>query len=184
MSSDDKPKGPVEQLVLTSIARDRPGLVERLAAVVAEHSGNWIDSSMARLGGEFAGILKISVPGASVVQLETALASLSSEGIVVTIRRAEASPPPPAKRAHLELTGLDHAGIVLEVTHVLSEVGVSIHELHTEVFVGSMGGEAMFLAKADLFVPQGLDLELLRATLEELAGDIMVDIEPVKPHSA
>ena len=184
MSSDDLAQGPEEELVLTSIARDRPGLVERLAAVVAEHSGNWIDSSMARLGGEFAGILKISVPGASVAALESALADLAGEGIDVTIRRAEPPPPPSARRANLELTGLDHAGIVLEVTHVLAEVGISINELHTEVFAGSMGGEAMFLAKADLFVPQGLDLELLRATLEELAGDIMVDIEPAKPQSA
>ena len=42
---------PVE-LVLTAIARDRPGIVEALADVVTRHSGNWVDSSMARLGGE------------------------------------------------------------------------------------------------------------------------------------
>ena len=47
---------PVE-MVLTIISKDRPGLVQTLAQVIADHSGNWIDSSMARLGGEFAGIL-------------------------------------------------------------------------------------------------------------------------------
>ncbi len=166
-----------EELVLTSIARDRPGLVERLAGVVAEHSGNWIDSSMARLGGEFAGILRVSVPRASVAALEAALAGLADEGIDVTIRRAEAAEPPPARRIRLELTGLDHTGIVLEVTRALANQGVSIDELHTEVFVGSMGGEPMFSARADLVLPEGLDLDSLRGTLEEIAGDIMVDIE-------
>jgi glycine cleavage system regulatory protein len=177
VAKDDTSDSSQEQLVLTSIARDRPGLVERLASVVAEHSGNWIDSSMARLGGEFAGILRISVPRASVAALEAALAGLAEEGIDVTIRRAEATPLPPAKRVRLELTGLDHTGIVLEVTRTLAGQGVSIDELQTEVFVGSMGGEPMFSAKADLVLPEGLDLDQLRGTLEQIAGDIMVDIE-------
>ena len=51
---------PVE-MVLTIISKDRPGLVQTLAQVIADHSGNWIDSSMARLGGEFAGILRVDV---------------------------------------------------------------------------------------------------------------------------
>ena len=177
MAADATSDSSQEELVLTSIARDRPGLVERLAAVVAEHSGNWIDSSMARLGGEFAGILRISVPRTSVAALEAALAGLSEEGIDVTIRRAEGAETAPARRVRLELTGLDHTGIVLEVTRALAGQGVSIDELHTEVFVGSMGGEPMFSAKADLVLPEGLDLDALRGTLEEIASDIMVDIE-------
>jgi predicted amino acid-binding ACT domain protein len=51
---------PVE-MVLTIISKDRPGLVQTLAQVIADRSGNWIDSSMARLGGEFAGILRVNV---------------------------------------------------------------------------------------------------------------------------
>jgi glycine cleavage system regulatory protein len=166
-----------EELVLTSTGRDRSGLVERLAGIIAEHSGNWIDSSMARLGGEFAGIIRISVPRASMAAMEAAFAGLSAEGIDATIRKMEAVEPVPARRVNLELTGLDHTGIVLEVTRALAGQGISIDELHTEVFVGSMGGEPMFSAKADLVLPQGLDLDRLRGTLEEIASDIMVDIE-------
>ena len=49
-------------LVLTVIGTDRPGLVESIAAVVAAHGGNWLESRMARLGGQFAGIVRIEVP--------------------------------------------------------------------------------------------------------------------------
>ena len=35
---------PVE-MVLTIISKDRPGLVQTLAQVIADHAGNWIDSS-------------------------------------------------------------------------------------------------------------------------------------------
>ena len=44
-------------LVMTVIGKDRTGLVETLAEIVAGHGGNWLESRMCRLGGEFAGIL-------------------------------------------------------------------------------------------------------------------------------
>lgn len=49
-------------LVMTVIGHDRPGLVDLVAGLVAEHGGNWLESRMCRLGGEFAGILRIHVP--------------------------------------------------------------------------------------------------------------------------
>ena len=50
-------------LVMTVIGQDRPGLVESVAALVAENGGNWLESRMSRLGGHFAGILRVEVPG-------------------------------------------------------------------------------------------------------------------------
>ena len=41
-------------LVMTIIGPDRTGLVESVARVVAGHGGNWLESRMCRLGGEFA----------------------------------------------------------------------------------------------------------------------------------
>ena len=49
-------------LVMTVIGADRTGLVEAVAKVVAEHGGNWLESRMCRLGGEFAGIVRVAVP--------------------------------------------------------------------------------------------------------------------------
>jgi glycine cleavage system regulatory protein len=47
---------------MTIIGKDRTGLVESIARVVAENGGNWLESRMCRLGGQFAGILRIHVP--------------------------------------------------------------------------------------------------------------------------
>ena len=49
-------------LVMTIISPDRTGLVESIARAVADHGGNWLESRMCRLGGEFAGILRIEIP--------------------------------------------------------------------------------------------------------------------------
>ena len=123
---------PVE-MVLTIISKDRPGLVQTLAQIIADHSGNWIDSSMARLGGEFAGILRVDVSERTVASFEKSLAALAEHGIAVTVRRDSAAPRSHARRVQLNLTGADHPGIVREVSSALARHRVSIDELHTEV---------------------------------------------------
>ena len=42
-------------MVMTLIGKDRPGLVESLSRTVEEHGGNWEESRMAHLAGQFAG---------------------------------------------------------------------------------------------------------------------------------
>ncbi len=54
---------------MTVIARDRTGLVESIARIVADHGGNWLESRMCRLGGEFAGLLRVHVPAAQQASL-------------------------------------------------------------------------------------------------------------------
>ena len=166
------------EMVLTVIARDRPGLVKALSETIAQHGGNWIDSSMARLGGEFAGILRVSVPPSESDALEAALGRLSDAGISVAIRKGETSTVGSAgRRVRLELTGVDHPGIIHRISTALSALNISIDELDTRVFTGSMSGEPMFEAKAAIVVPEGVEESNLRATLEALAKDLMVDVE-------
>jgi glycine cleavage system regulatory protein len=166
---------PIE-MVLTIISRDRPGVVQKLAEILTDHSGNWIDSSMARLGGEFAGILRVTMAEDCVAAFEDALTRLADQDIAVTVRRDSAAPPPHGCRARLALTGADHRGIVREVSSALARHGVSIDELHTEVFPGSMTGEPMFTARAVVVLPEGLSTDELREQLERIANDIMVDL--------
>src|SRR5690349_12653277 len=137
----------LDEIVLTVLARDRPGLIKALSEAIARHSGNWVDSSMARLGGEFAGILRISVPAAQSAALEADLGRLRDSGISVTIRKAPSAPSIVAgRRVRLELTGVDHTGIVHSISAALSTLDISIDQLETRVFAGSMSGEPMFEA--------------------------------------
>ncbi|MGD9783207.1 MAG: glycine cleavage system protein R [Hyphomicrobiaceae bacterium] len=166
-----------EELVLTVIARDRPGLIKAISETIARHDGNWIDSSMARLSGEFAGILRVAVPSACLAPLETALGRLGDAGIWVTIRKAEQQAEAHRGRhVRLEMTGVDHPGIIHEISAALAGLDISIDELETRVFAGSMSGEAMFEAKADIVLPESLDEGQLRERLEDIANDMMVDL--------
>ncbi|PVB60654.1 ACT domain-containing protein [Labrenzia sp. 011] len=164
-------------LVFTVIARDRPGLVERVADIIAGMGGNWIESSMARLGGEFAGIVRIGIAGAASDELVSRLQALSSDGIDITLRSDQTGADVlQGGCAHLDLVSQDHPGILRDITRVLSEQGVSIEHLQTEVVSGSMQGEALFKASADLRLPSGLAPADLSDALQETAADLMADV--------
>jgi glycine cleavage system regulatory protein len=163
-------------LVLTVIGPDRPGLVELIASTVAAHGGNWEESRMAHLAGQFAGILNVSLPEAQINELRHALESLSAQGLrVVSVTTA-----PPARSSvrilELELTGTDREGIVRDVARVLAARSVNVEELDTRHEEAPIAGGALFHARALLHLPAQLDIAELRKTLEALADDLMVDV--------
>jgi glycine cleavage system regulatory protein len=168
-------------LVLTVIGRDRPGLVERLAHLIAQSEGNWLESRMSRLGGEFAGILRITVPDPHAAPLRAALEALAAEGLTVTFRSDDPSPSPPTRLVQLELVGQDRPGIVRQLATTLAALGVNVEELTTDCRSAPMSGEPLFQAQARLALPDTLDLERLRAELQQVANDLLVevDLEPV-----
>ena len=164
-------------IVLTVIGEDHPGIVESLSEVLAEHDGNWTQSSMSSLAGQFAGILLATVPDANADDCIADLEALDSEGLQVIANAAgEIEPPGAAREFSLDLVGNDRHGIVHDITHVLARHEVNVQELETEVESASMAGGALFRARARLLVPEGVDLHELEGELEELANELMVDI--------
>jgi glycine cleavage system regulatory protein len=164
-------------LVMTIIGPDRPGLVEAVAALVAEHGGNWLESRMSRLGGQFAGILRVEVPQEQEPQLTTALSGLQSRGLAVVIHRDHPeSCAGPVRLNLLEIVGHDRPGIVREISHAIAAYGVNVEELQTECASAAMSGEMLFKARAKLSIPENCDIAELRQKLEKIAGDLIVDI--------
>lgn len=167
------------ELILTLEARDRPGLVGRVANVVARHDGNWVESSLARLGDHFVGLVHVTAPAGAVAPLSTDLAALADEGITVRCRdRQPASDVASGSRIAIAFTGVDHPGIVRDVSAALHRMGVSIEELYTHTTPGSMSGSPMFAANGTATCPPDVDLSTIEAALEAIAGDLMVEIGP------
>jgi glycine cleavage system regulatory protein len=161
---------------LTCIGDDRPGLVSALSAPISAHGGSWERSQMARLAGKFAGILLVEVPDARAEALTSELTALSDVGLLVTVERADEPVGHEAQRLDLELLGADHPGIVAEISAALAGRGIGIEELTTGLRAAPMAGGLLFEARAVLEVPPGVSTEELRATLEALGDELMVDI--------
>src|SRR6266436_4889060 len=102
---------------MTVIGQDRPGLVDTVAGLVAEHGGNWLESSMSRLGGQFAGILRVEVPADRERNLVSALEALAAKGLHVVVHPDQAVPVSKAAQLSLlEVVGHDRPGIVRQIS--------------------------------------------------------------------
>jgi len=169
-------------LVVTLLGEDRPGLVEAVAAPVAAHGGNWLESRMAHLAGQFAGILRVEVPEERAAALAEALRGLHGGGLEVTVAPSPTAAAPPSRDLlELDLTGTDRPGIVREIARALAEERVNIEELVTDRSAAAMSGEPIFRARARVFVPAGADVRRLRARLERVATDLMVEVKLAPP---
>jgi glycine cleavage system regulatory protein len=161
--------------VMTIIGKDRTGLVESVAKLVAKHEGNWLESRMCKLGGEFAGILRVHVPAGRQAALKKALCALP--GLTVVVRPDKVSQSSGKSRlASLDVVGQDRPGIVREITHTIAAQGVNVEELATECVSAPMSGEQLFKARARLRLPADVTLTRLRESIEKAASDLTVEI--------
>jgi glycine cleavage system regulatory protein len=168
-----------QNLVLTAIGDDRPGLVEELATAISAHGGNWLEASMAQLAGKFAGIVNVAVPSDRVDALKAALAKLS--GLKVSAEAAGEHKSALAgrhslTRLSLNLVGHDRIGIVKEVSQVLARHAVNVEELATYTSSAPMSAEILFHCEAELTAAPDFNARALKLELEKLSDDLMVDI--------
>ncbi len=163
-------------LVLTVIGSDRPGLVGAISKVVSEHSANWEASHMARLGGQFAGILQVAVAEDQAESLAASLGKLGPEGLQVTVMHDVEANEPEGQAYWLELVGSDQPNIVRDISEALASRGVTVVELTSELSSAPVSGGTLFKMQASIRCPPALTRRELSESLEELANSLMVDL--------
>ena len=118
-----------EYLVVTTVGPDRRGIVEKITEVIVGQQANIEESRMARLGGEFAVIMLLSLPGEKEEALLAGLDTLKAHNLTVITR--------PTNLSRLEIfqgfvpyeisvIGADHEGIVHRVAHYLASEKVRL----------------------------------------------------------
>src|SRR5271167_2589058 len=104
-------------LILTVIGPDRPGLVRALSSAVAARGGSWLESRMARLAGQFAGIVLVEAPKALLADLR----ALESQGLRIVVQSGvEGAVAATDPRLALEVVGNDRPGIVRDIARILA----------------------------------------------------------------
>jgi len=166
-------------LVLTVIGPDRPGLVDRLSAVIAAADGSWQKSRMARLAGHFAGIVEVAIDPLKKAELEHALQGLADLSVAVT-ETSHGTLAAELRVARLAFVGQDRPGLVKAISRVLAEAGANVDTLDTHTFPSPMSGVPLFEAEAEVHLPAGLKVDALRVALETVARDLMVDVQLVE----
>jgi glycine cleavage system regulatory protein len=164
--------------VFTFVGADQPGLVEKLSHTVAAHGGNWLESRMSELAGQFAGIVKVEVAPEQAAALRAALLALSAQQLSVVVAEQRVQEATGNwRQLRLSIMGNDRPGIVREVAHALAERHISVREMDTSITSAPMSGELLFEALAQIQVPLALDLAELQTQLDRIADALTVDID-------
>jgi len=163
-------------LVMTVLGQDRTGMVRSLADAVAEFGGNWLESRMARLAGQFAGIVRVECPTDAVDGLMARLAGLSAAGLTVQAVREEIAEPVARRIITVDVVGNDRPGIVREMAAAISNAGANVEELTTGLESAPMSGHPMFRAHGLISIEEGADIDGLTRAIESLGGDLTVDV--------
>ena len=168
----------MQTLVMTIIGDDRPGLVDTLSSRIADGGGNWLESRMSHLAGQFAGILRVQVADEGAAALQEAMAELAADGLLVTVRASASEEIGGAgtTTVRLDLVGQDRPGIVRKIARAIAARGINVEELQTGCESAPMSGEPLFKINAKLGMPAGLSMAELQAEIEEIASDLMVDV--------
>ena len=172
-------------VAVTAVGVDRPGIVAGVTGVLLRHGGNLEDTAMSRLGGHFAMVLVVEVPGdEDAAALEGALAAETAAlGLTVTVRRIAEVESGHDEGAPWAVTvhGADRPGIVHRVTSLLAEHGANIVDLATHQLTTDAG--TGYVVLLSILLPSGADAAALGSALDVLAADLGVDVH-LRPDEA
>ncbi len=168
-----------ENIILTLTGPDRVGIVETVTRMLLGHGGNVETSRMARLGGEFAMLMLVSMPADQIGNLDGDVKTLLSEGYKITTGRASrsyAEEHPGWLPYRIEVRGADHEGIIHHIAQYLSERGINIESMDTETTHAPVSGTPLFSMSAVVIVPPELQGRGWENALEDMGNQLNVDI--------
>jgi len=171
-------------LVVTAVGHDRRGTVEMITDVVVNHSANIEESRMARLGGEFAVLMMLSLTEENVDLLTQNLNDLNDKGLMVISRRTDLSRIDKFQGFvpyEISVIGADHEGIVNSVARYLASEQINVEEMDTRVTNAPNTGTPLFSMTAKVQAPPELSLSQLRSKLADVGDELDVDIEITVP---
>jgi glycine cleavage system transcriptional repressor len=168
--------------MLSAIGRDRPGIAAGVSEILYERDCNIEDSTMARLGGDFAIMLMLRLPeGITVRQLEDELVPLRDEmklTFQLTDLRPEGAMEAPESPKHVvSVYGADKKGIVAKITRLLADRSVNITNLTTHVVHHD---KPLYVMLIEVEIPPYVDPDELADELADAgkAIDVQVSMQP------
>ena len=169
------------RFIMTAFGEDRPGIAADVTEILYENDCNLEDTSMTLLAGEFTLILLFSSLSADVDnRLSKACRRLEQEKDISAFFRPLASATPIHANGfytrRLRVEGLDHAGIVYNVSRFLADQRINIADLKSAAKASPESGTAIYLMDIAVQIPHGTDLEEVETCLDSLADALNVDI--------
>lgn len=166
--------------ILFLMGKDRPGIVDEVSTFLFEKSANIEDSRMAVMGGCFSVMVLFSCSGEELENIDVGLSELESLGFETSLHGAKA--PETAFDAFevplkMEVTSMDHPGIVQKVVRILRHHDVNICAMKTRTAGAPLSGAPIFNMVLEGVVPGEKQLPMVKRDLTELASEMNMDLD-------
>jgi glycine cleavage system transcriptional repressor len=167
------------KLVISALGADRPGIVDELSNIIYSHALNIEDSRMSVLGGEFAVLLLVSGEQSSINALQSQLTEIEQALQMSLLLKltTEANKVDHAIPYSVEVTALDHPGIVRNITSFFSGRNINIVNLQTERYSAAHTGSPMFALHMTIGIPADINIAQLRDAFLDVCDELNVDAE-------
>ncbi len=180
----ESPAATTNQLVLSALGEDKPGLVNELTRCVLSSGCSVLDSRMAVLGGNFALLLQVGGNWNNIAKLENQITTLESDlGLTITSRRTSLQTAGTDMLPYgVDVVALDQPGIVHNLAKFLSQRNINIQEMVTSSYPAAHSGTPMFSVHMTVDIPASTQISTLREEFMELCDQLNLDavIEPAK----
>jgi glycine cleavage system transcriptional repressor len=167
-----------KSMILLSVGKDRPGIVDDVSSFLFERGANIEDSRMAALGGCFSIMTLFSCNPDQAETITGDLGDLVKLGLESyiyeadpTVKKREAG-----KSLKMNVRAMDHPGIVQKLVHVLRQHDVNILSLNTHVSKAPLSGAPLFALELEADAPSEVSIERLKEELKGVAAQRNLDI--------
>jgi len=169
----------MNEIAVTAVGADRPGIVAALTRALLELGGNLEDCRAALLRGSFAIALLVSVPDTvDAAGVDAALRPVADElglGLWTGPAAPAAGPHATAERCMVSVYGVDRPGIVHAITAALAAAEANILDLSSR----AAGTPAIYILGIEVELPEGLNAHALEVRLRPVASAHQVELAVV-----
>lgn len=166
-----------EQLVITALGADRPGIVDELSDVLTSRQLNIEDSRMSVLGGEFAILMLVSGSRDAIEDFISKTPgfeeSLKMRLLAKKTRKQEGAQT--LVPYTVEVVSIDHPGIVHDLANFFSKRQINIIDLDTERHPAAHTGTPMFAMHMTIGIPADIPVSKLRDEFITMCDDLNLD---------
>ena len=166
-------------MILFLVGKDRPGIVDDVSGLLFDKGANIEDSRMASMGGSFSIMTLFSCTVDQLKNIEVEVENFKKLGFEASLHEAEdpvAVEKRPELRLKIEVTAMDHPGIVQRVVNILSRHDVNIESLNTQVTKAPLSGAPIFDLALEAGVPVEKSVAKIKEELTALAAEMNMDL--------
>ncbi len=167
------------KLVISALGADRPGIVDELSDIIYSHELNIEDSRMTVLGGEFAILLLVSGEQTAIENLQAKSSDIEQSLQMRLLIKATTTSALDNNSIpySVEVTSIDHPGIVKNITRFFSNRNINIVNLQTERYAAPHTGSPMFALHMTVGISADTNIAQLREAFTELCDELNLDAE-------